>query len=41
MVYDEYVESGEYGRHVQIDDVGDWVEIVLLEEQFRIRFAIF
>lgn len=38
---EEYKESGAYGRQVQIDDVGDWVEIVLPEEQIRIRFAIF
>ena len=38
---DEYIESGKYGDHVQIDDVGDWVEIVLPEEQLRIRYAIF
>lgn len=38
---EEYKEAGEYGRHVQIDDVGDWVEIVILEEQIRIRYAIF
>ena len=38
---DEYRESGIYGDHVQIDDVVDWVEIVLPEEQLRIRYAIF
>ena len=38
---DEYVKCEEYGRQVQINDVGDWVEIVLPEEQLRIRYAIF
>ena len=38
---EEYEEAGEYGRSVQINHVGDWVEIVLLEEQIRIQFAIF
>ena len=37
----EYRKSGKYGDHVQIDDVGDWVEIVLLDEQIGIRYAIF
>ena len=38
---EEYTQAGDYGRSVQIDNVGDWVEIVLPGEQIRIRFAIF
>lgn len=38
---EEYRVSGKYGDHVQIDNVGDWVEIVLPEKQIRIQYAIF
>lgn len=38
---EEYKEAGVHGRQVQINNVGDWVEIVLIEEQIRIRFSIF